>query len=117
MAVLSNGNVAVTWSTGADISPGADGAGKAQFVRVFNANGAPVNPSLVAPNAVINPCRTGDQVGGMIVALAGGDFAASWNSINGPGDTFALPDGRGGDAWVQVFDNAGTRAAFRPPSC
>jgi len=112
LVALSNSNVAATWSTddpnfATNNSPGADGLDSAQFVRVFNANGAPVTAPIF-PYADINAAGTGQQGGGLIVALSGGGFAAVWNSVNGPGDVFDDGFGFGGDSYVRVFSNTGT---------
>ena len=111
LVALSNSNVAATWSTddpnfATNNSPGADGLDSAQFVRVFNANGAPVTAPIF-PYADINAAGTGQQGGGLIVALSGGGFAAVWNSVNGPGDVFDDGFGYGGDTYVRVFSNTG----------
>ncbi len=112
LAALSDGGFAAGWRTRDSNNDGtgtsADGGGYGAFIQVFNANGT-ARSGLINPYFDINPMGTGSQNTPIIASIAGGGFAATWNSAYGPGDTGAGGNSTsGGDSYARLYDNSGT---------
>ena len=91
VAVLSNGNVVVSWTDGPDFNDGFDVSARA---RVFTADGVPVTDEIILGSIADN-----DQNFPEVVATENGGFIATWQD-----GRFSNTDER---AFVQAYDAMG----------
>ncbi|WP_299371538.1 DUF4214 domain-containing protein [uncultured Tateyamaria sp.] len=91
VAVLSNGNVVVSWTDGPDFNDGFDVSARA---RVLTADGVPVTDEIILGSVADN-----DQNFPKVVATENGGFIATWQD-----GRFSNTDER---AFVQAYDAMG----------
>ncbi|MBK7060988.1 MAG: hypothetical protein IPH51_10950 [Rubrivivax sp.] len=115
VAVLSNGNVVVTWTDGWDYFGYADhhgslgvggatgdGQGKAIKAQVFDPTG-----QVIGNEVLVNSTHAMDQTGEKITALANGNFVVTWEDWA----SSCGPDRCGGGPSIlaQIFDASGRK--------
>ncbi|MCC2981318.1 beta strand repeat-containing protein [Sphingomonas sp. IC4-52] len=96
VAVLSNGNILVSWTDG---SLTADNSAQGIRAQLFSATGTKIGAELLV-NTTIN----GGQTASHVTALAGGGFVIGWVDRSG-----TQPDGNGSGIRGQMFSADATK--------
>src|SRR5690606_636422 len=75
VAAAPDGSFVVTWLDYADDDQGGDGSSSGIRARHLAADGSPAGPTFL-----VNSYTTGEQFGGSVAFLPGGDFVVTWTS-------------------------------------
>jgi hypothetical protein len=96
IAGLADGNAVVAYAMNANVANGGDGYGYAAFIRIVEADGAPVTPEIR-----VNDYIDSEQYTPSVAALTGGGFAVIYRSQQ--------QDGSNAGVYGQLYDDAGDR--------